>query len=690
LDTRSAIDHHGIFASHHRKDFRFRDSLSQLLSVTASGSRQAPTATGLAVQIAVVFLAYFIAGRLGQATTNIRSNNLGPVWPASGIALAALLAYGPRVWPAIFAGPFVIASLGGVSPLAAAGQAIGAAAAALTGAFFLRRIPGFDPSLSRLRDALGFVVLGAFGGAILSASIGLFSLYATHQQAYSGLSSAWLIYWLGDATGVLLVTPLVFTLPTLFGMRSRAEIAEFTGLLALLTAACFVVFGDLPLIPIRLHVLAFAVLPFVMWAAISFGIGGATLSIFLIATMATLATAFGFGPFAANSPFINAALLDVLFAVLSVSGLALAAVIAERERAKSDREQLIREQTAAESRLRLAAIVESSNDAIFSKTLNGVVTSWNAAAQRIFGFTEAEVIGKTTAILVPAERKDEDHRLLQRFRAGERIDRYKTTRVTKAGKTVSLSLTLTPLLDSAGTLVGVAEIACDVTDQDRAQQALSSVSRRLIHAQEQERARIGRELHDDIGQRLALLSLGLTGLSDGSSGVLPGNQTEDIQRQVVEIATDIQALAYKLHSSKVELLGLPAAVRGFCVEFAQHNRVDVNFTSRDVPEHLSADISVCFFRVLQEALHNAAKHSGVRHFDVQLSTTADEIHLVVSDSGEGFDLDASRGGRGLGLVSMDERLKLVDGDLSIETQPRHGTRIHARAPLRLNQEAFPE
>ena len=310
-------------------------------------------------------------------------------------------------------------------PLAAAGQAIGATVGALTGAFLLRRIPHFDPSLSRLRDALGLVVLGAFGSAILSASIGVFSLYATQVQAYSGLASAWLIYWLGDSTGVLLVTPLVFTLPSLLGIRSRADITEFAALLTLLAAACFVIFGDLPLIPVRLHVLAFAVLPFVMWAAIDFGIGGASLSVFLIATIATLATAFGFGPFAGNTSFVNAVLLDVLFAVLAVSGLTLAAVIAERERAKSEREQLIREQTAMEARLRLAAIVESSNDAIFSKNLDGIVLSWNAAAQRIFGYTEAEVVGRPAAILVPPERQDEENRLLQRFRAGERIERYR-------------------------------------------------------------------------------------------------------------------------------------------------------------------------------------------------------------------------------------------------------------------------
>jgi integral membrane sensor domain MASE1 len=217
------------------------------LSAKGVGIRQARLSGRLLVEIAAVFLAYFIAGKLGQATTNIRSSNLGPVWPAYGIALAAFLSYGYRVWPGIAASAFLVAFQGSVPPIAAAGQATGATIAALTGTFLLRRIPDFDPSLSRLRDALGLVVLGAFGSAILSASIGVFSLYTTHVQAYSGLASAWLIYWLGDSTGVLLVTPLVFTLPTL-EIRSRADIADCASHAA--HGRCFIIS--------RLHLIRFS------------------------------------------------------------------------------------------------------------------------------------------------------------------------------------------------------------------------------------------------------------------------------------------------------------------------------------------------------------------------------------------------------------------------------------------------
>jgi PAS domain S-box-containing protein len=636
----------------------------------------------LVVQLAAVFLAYVIAGKLGQATTNIRSGNLGPVWPASGIALAGLLAYGVRAWPGVAAGSFLVAFQSPVPALTALGQSAGATLAAVFGALLVRRVTNFEPTLSRLRDALALVVLGAFASAALSATIGLASLYATRVVPYAGLTEAWLIYWLGDATGVLLVTPLVFTLGTLFTIRSRRRAIELATLLTLLMATCFLVFGDPPLFPIRLHVLAFAVLPFVMWAAIEFGIGGASLSVFLVATAATLLTAMGSGPFSANTPFINAALLDVLFAVLAVSGLSLAAVIAERERAEGEREKLIRRQAALETRLHLAAIVDSSNDAILSTTLDGVILSWNAAAQRIFGFTEGEVVGQPITMLLPPTRWDEDEEMLARLRAGEEIAPYESIRVTKSQQQLNVAVTISPLRNAEGTLIGAARILRDITDQKRAEEALSTLGRRLIDAQEQERRRIARELHDDIGQRLALLTVNLAGVTEIDSGrVLSNGQLTDLQRQASEIASDVQALSHQLHSSRLELLGITAAMSHFCAEFAEQQRAVVDFAAHHVADHVPADVSLCLFRILQEGLHNSAKHSGVARFEVKLWGARREIHLVVRDHGKGFQIETARTGRGIGLVSMEERIKLVKGTLSIKSGPHGGTTIHARVPL---------
>ena len=122
-------------------------------------------------------------------------------------------------------------------------------------------------------------------------------------------------------------------------------------------------------------------------------------------------------------------------------------------------------------------------------------------------------------------------------------------------------------------------------------------------------------------------------------------------------------------------------MRGFCREFSEQQKLEIDFQTHDLPSPLSPDISLCFFRVLQEALHNSAKHSGVRHFEVRLWGTSDEIHLTVRDSGAGFDREAAKESRGLGLISMEERLKLLKGTLSIDSQPKRGTTIHARVPL---------
>jgi signal transduction histidine kinase len=155
-----------------------------------------------------------------------------------------------------------------------------------------------------------------------------------------------------------------------------------------------------------------------------------------------------------------------------------------------------------------------------------------------------------------------------------------------------------------------------------------------------------------------------------------------LQKQTSEIAADVQSLSHQLHSAKLQYLGITAAVRGFCREFAEQQKVEIDFKRHDLPGPLSADVSLCLFRVLQEALHNSAKHSGVRHFEVRLWGTSDEIHLTVRDSGAGFDREAARASRGLGLISMEERLKLLNGTLLVESLPKHGTTIHAWVPLR--------
>jgi signal transduction histidine kinase len=237
--------------------------------------------------------------------------------------------------------------------------------------------------------------------------------------------------------------------------------------------------------------------------------------------------------------------------------------------------------------------------------------------------------------------------------------------------------------DTKDRIVRIVGIVADVTGRKRGEEALASLPQRLIEAQEQERARIARDLHDDIGQRLAMFTIELERLQENSPDlpVEVRSGMGELQKQTSQIATDIQSLSHELHSSKLEYLGLAAAMRGFCKEFGEQQNVEIDFKVHDLPSPLSADISLCLFRVLQEALQNSAKHSGVRNVEVGLWGASGEIHLAVSDSGAGFDSEVVKENRGLGLISMEERLKLVKGTFSIESQPKRGTTIHARVPL---------
>jgi signal transduction histidine kinase len=215
------------------------------------------------------------------------------------------------------------------------------------------------------------------------------------------------------------------------------------------------------------------------------------------------------------------------------------------------------------------------------------------------------------------------------------------------------------------------------------QDALFSVSNRVVEAEEQERHRIASDLHEDIGQRLTLLTIETEQLEADAANPMVDvpSRMDSVRKQTLEILADVKFLAHELHSPRLQYLGIAAVMSSFCKEFGERKRVEIDFRNEGLPSFVPPDVALCLFRVLQEALHNAGKHSGVRHFDVQLSGTSNEIHLTVSDCGVGFSLATARTGRGLGLNRMQERLKLVKGSLSIDSQPKRGTTIHARVPF---------
>ncbi len=323
--------------------------------------------------------------------------------------------------------------------------------------------------------------------------------------------------------------------------------------------------------------------------------------------------------------------------------------------------------------------------------LDGKLLLANPALCSMLGYQEDELCAMSCSHFDDPGNSQEEGVLFQQLRDGV-IDKYSLEKryVRKNGGELWGHLNVSLCSNGDGEAPLVFAFVEDITERKRTDTALASVSRKLIEAQEQERSRIARELHDDIGQRLAILAVNLTRIQQN-----PSNSPElagrigEVQKLTSEIAADIQSLSHELHSSRLQYLGLVAAITGFCREFGEQQKVEIDVKIRDLPVPLSPDISLCIFRVLQEALNNSAKHSGVQYFEVELWETPDEIHLAVRDSGAGFDPDAVKASQGLGLISMEERLRLLNGTLSIKSQLQMGTTIHARVPFSPGKDSPP-
>jgi PAS domain S-box-containing protein len=356
--------------------------------------------------------------------------------------------------------------------------------------------------------------------------------------------------------------------------------------------------------------------------------------------------------------------------------IGMVANITERKRAELA-------QRESEDKFRL--LLDSTGEAIYGIDLEHRCTFCNLACLRILGYERIdEVLGKNMHALMHHTHGDgtffpvEECRVHRVIRTGKGGHGEEEVLWRNNGTGFPAEYWSYPQLRGEE-VVGAVVAFVDITERKLAQSALASVRRRLTEAQDQERIRISRELHDDIGQRIALLGIGLQQLQEGP--LESRGRIAELQKQTAEIAADIQSLSHELHLSQLQYLGIAAAMRGFCQEFGKQQKVEIDFRTNDLPSALGPDISLCLFRVLQEALHNSAKHSGVRHFEVQLWGTSSEIHLTVTDSGVGFDIEAAKASRGLGLISMQERLKLLNGTFSIESHPQRGTTIHARVPF---------
>lgn len=306
----------------------------------------------------------------------------------------------------------------------------------------------------------------------------------------------------------------------------------------------------------------------------------------------------------------------------------------------------------------------------------------NTAFCDTFGYSESECLGLTLqAITFEEDWPALARKLEDALQGGPGFSRQEKRCLHKSGRLIYTESSASLIRDCEGKPQFFVYEALDITARKESEEALVCFHQKLIQAQEEERSRISRELHDDINQRVAILAIRLGQLkaSRRRSADLV-NQVSEIQQELMQLSLGLQHLSHELHSPTLHFLGLTAAIRSWCLEFSKDRNVEVSFESHDVPPNLPPGDSLHLYRVLQEALNNAAKYSGVSRFKVRLWGTSAEIHLMVTDQGKGFDVSSALRARGLGLKSMQERVKILNGSLVIESLPHHGTTILATVP----------
>ena len=481
---------------------------------------------------------------------------------------------------------------------------------------------------------------------------------------------------------------------------------------------------------------------------------------------------------------------------------------------KHTRAEFIAGQDLWDSRTLLAAIVDSSDDAIIGKDLDGVVTSWNPGAERMYGYKRAEMLGKPLNIIAPPNRQDEIPNILARIRRGERVEHFESVRLTKDGRRLNVSITVSPIRDSAGQIIGASAIARDITPIEKARRALEesrsrahalfqsaaqgivivdrtgrvvmanpamqkmfgygdeligesvetllpktlhgaheahrgryfqnpqtrpmgvgldllarrkdgsefyaeislshfpsaegtlavafvtdiskrradeqilrqqrenlqTLAGRLMTAQDDERRRIARNLHDDLSQQLAHLAIDIGKLATNASASAVLSDLRPLQLHAAEAAETVRRISHELHPSILDDIGLEAAIEQYCEEFEERTGIAAEFTSRNVPEALPPEIASSIYHITQEALRNVAKHAQSESVTITLDSDGTVVRLIVKDNGIGLPASSSQR-KGIGIAAMQERANLINARFDIQSQPGAGTAVRVEVPL---------
>lgn len=619
----------------------------------------------------VASLSYIVA-RLG-GTLILRPQMVSPLWMGNVLLASLLLLVRRSLWPVVLAAGlagFLIYDLRAGGPIRSIiwlilSNAVEVLTAVLCLGYSFKGVPRLNSVKALAKYSFYGVFLAPFAGAFVGA-----------LSTTSHYWASWRVAFFSEALGFLTLMPAVLgwvrEIP-IWAQKQRAYYLEAAILLAtlvILGSLAFATPGNSP------PALLYSLVPLLLWSTLRFGSTGVSTSMIAVAFVAIWGAVHGRGPFAGPGPLINVLSLQLFLFFTAAPFMALAAVVEESK----DREQALRQR---DRELNEAQRLAHTGSWQWDPSSDEV--TWSEELYRLTGCDPGRQ---------PSSFEDQ-----QQFFTPESWDRLKQSvaRALKTGapyeldlegrRTDGTKLWLTSrgeaVAADGGHPICLRGTTQDITERKLSEEALINMSGRLITAQEEERARIARELHDDVSQRMALLLIELEQFKEGMPAVdrHVEQQLENITEMASAVSGDIHGLSHQLHPAKLDTLGLMGSLKGLCREFSEQHKLQVQFLHSDVPAQIPKDVTLCLFRITQEALRNVVKHSGATGAEVQLSGSASEIDLRISDAGRGFEAESVKGVAGLGLISMRERMRLVGGNFFIESERSHGTRIRASVPL---------
>lgn len=637
---------------------------------------------------------YVAAGRFGLLFPETQENT-SLVWPPTGIALAAVLLFGYRVWPGIVLGAFLVNVMTSAPLAVALATAVGNPLEALVGAYLLRRFVAFHNTMDRVRDVIGFVLLAALLSTTISATVGVSAVYLTDAHQGASFGKLWLHWWLGDAMGDLIVAPLCLVwlskpFPPWHAVSdwslSNRHAVEAVVLLTVIGLIAYLTFGGWIGGVLTSAPPAFILFPLLIWMALRFGQHGTTSGTLLVVSIAIAGTLQGHGPLSRGTAEESLVYLHIFMAITSVSAMLMAAVISERQRAEAALE---------ESERRFRSLCETSPIGIFQADAEGNGLYANARALEVTGLTMDQALGFNW---VPFIHADDRERVVKNWMAATRERREFNEECRFIGPTgevlwVRAHARIMPVVE--GSIPGYVGTVEDISEQKRLEsrlqhyaERLRTLSRRLLDVQEQERRHLARELHDEIGQMLTGLHFTLEAATRSQSDDHV-RTLHTAQNMVQELTTHIRDLSLRLRPTMLDDLGLMPALLWHFERFTASTQVRVHVEHNLAETRFAPAIETAAYRIVQESLTNVARHAGVQEVTVRLWVDQEALHIQVADQGAGFDPKAVfTASHTSGLAGMFERVDLLDGDLTIQSSPGTGTQLSAILPM-ANGEARP-